>query len=136
MIDVDHFKHYNDHYGHIEGDGALRGIAAAILSIARRADFVARYGGEEFMVVFPGMDDPEPALVRLDAEIQALAMPHKGSPFGRVTISCGCVVFQPGDPLVPKAMVKACDDALYEAKEQGRNRHIIRAAGRAASAAS
>lgn len=80
MIDVDHFKAFNDRYGHSKGDEALRRVAGALQSIARRTDFVTRYGGEEFVIVFPGMDSPEPALLRLAAAMDTLEIAHSGSP--------------------------------------------------------
>lgn len=128
MIDVDYFKSYNDHYGHPQGDDALRRVAEAIQSVARRSDFAARYGGEEFVVVLAGMADPQPALERLAAAVEALGIPHAGSPFGRITVSCGCAVIRSADAdkLVPRALLKASDEALYSAKANGRNRHEVR----------
>lgn len=126
MIDVDFFKNYNDRYGHLAGDEALRCIAEAIHSVARRSDIAARYGGEEFVVGFPGTADPEPIIERLAQAIAALDLRHEGSPFGRVTISCGCAVFTPGGSLCCEDLLQACDAALYEAKSLGRNRHVIR----------
>ena len=125
MVDVDYFKSFNDHYGHLKGDEALRRVAEAIQSIARRSDVVARYGGEEFIIVLPGMDAPGPVLARLNAAIEALGMPHALSPFGKVTVSCGCAVLQPAGDFSSSALLKACDSALYEAKASGRNRYII-----------
>ncbi len=121
MIDVDHFKAYNDRYGHPKGDDALRSVAAALQSFARRTDFVARYGGEECVIIFPSMDSPESALLRLAGAIDALGIAHEGPPFGRLTVSCGCAVFQPGSAMTP-AMLNACNNLLYEAKAGGRSR--------------
>ena len=126
MIDVDHFKSFNDHYGHLKGDEVLKEVAATIWSVARRSDFVARYGGEEFVVIFPGMDAPESTLLRLFSAIGSLGIAHVASPFGNVTISCGCMVFQSDGNLTPAALLKACDEALYEAKAAGRNRYVVR----------
>ncbi len=125
MIDVDYFKTYNDRYGHPAGDEALRGVAAALQSIARRTDLVARYGGEEFVVVFPGMDKPEPVLQRLELAIEALGLVHGASPLGRLTISCGCVVFETGTATEPAALLARVDALLYEAKAAGRNRYLV-----------
>lgn len=126
MIDVDHFKAYNDRYGHTEGDAALRRIALALQSVARKSDFVARYGGEEFAFVLTGMKDPAQALERFTAAVRELAIVHEGSPTGYLTISCGCVVFNSCSSLSPIQILKASDETLYEAKTAGRNRHIIR----------
>lgn len=128
MIDVDYFKSYNDRYGHPQGDETLRKVAQAIQSVARRSDFAARYGGEEFVVVFTGMEDPQPALERLAAAVAALGIPHADSPYGQVTVSCGCAVIRPGEAerLVPQSLLKASDEALYFAKAHGRNRHEVR----------
>lgn len=130
MVDVDHFKAYNDQYGHVLGDQALRGVSTALHSIARRSDFVARYGGEEFVVVFPDMSNPEGALARLHAAIAELGLVHTGSPHGRITVSCGCVVFASCEGFTPERLLRACDAALYEAKSLGRNQHVIRASPR------
>lgn len=126
MIDVDHFKAYNDHYGHLQGDQGLRRVAGALQSITRSSDLVARYGGEEFVMVFLDLAHPEPALGRLTSAIEALDIAHRGSPFGRLTISCGCVVVGPGGMLTPAGLLAACDDALYEAKALGRNQLLLR----------
>ncbi len=125
MIDIDHFKAYNDHYGHQEGDRVLRQIASALLSVARQSDFVARYGGEEFAFALPATDKPGPVLDRLMAAVEALAIPHEKAPAGRITISCGCIVRR-GGALMPATLLKAADDALYAAKLAGRNRYELR----------
>lgn len=125
MLDVDHFKAYNDRYGHLRGDDALRGVARALQSVARRTDLVTRYGGEEFVAVFPGIAQPGPLLERLAQAIEALALPHAASPHGRLTASCGCAVFAPGAELLPAVLLQACDVALYEAKAAGRNRSVV-----------
>ncbi|MCU1321443.1 MAG: diguanylate cyclase [Acidobacteriaceae bacterium] len=128
MIDVDHFKAYNDRYGHMEGDAALRQIASALQSVAWQSDFVARYGGEEFAFVLTGMSEPVPILERFAAVVEKLAIVHEGSPTGYLTISCGCVVFHSCANLSPILLLKASDETLYEAKTAGRNCHIIRVA--------
>lgn len=125
MIDVDHFKTYNDRYGHPAGDAALRKIASALQSIARQSDFVARYGGEEFTLVLTNTTDPAHVLDRFTATVARLAIVHEDSPTGYLTISCGCIVFNSHTRLSPALMLKACDEALYEAKAAGRNRHVI-----------
>lgn len=128
MIDVDYFKAYNDRYGHVLGDEALRSVATALHSIARRSDFVARYGGEEFVIVFPDLENPEPVLERLHAAIAGLELVHQASPFGRITVSCGCVVFASCEGITPDRLLRVCDAALYEAKSLGRNRYVVQSA--------
>ena len=124
MIDIDHFKAYNDHYGHPAGDKVVRAIAGALKSIARQSDFVARYGGEEFAFALPSTNEPKPILERLMAAVEALAIPHEKSPTGRITISCGCIVRR-GGGLMPATLLKAADDALYDAKSAGRDRYAL-----------
>ncbi len=126
MVDIDHFKAYNDRYGHIEGDAALRKIASALKSVIRQSDFVARYGGEEFAFVLTGLTDPAQVLNRFAAAVAEMAIVHADSPTGYLTISCGCVVFSSCHNLSPVLLLKAGDAALYEAKTNGRNCHIIR----------
>jgi diguanylate cyclase (GGDEF)-like protein len=126
MVDVDRFKAYNDRYGHLAGDAALRKIASALQSVARQSDLVARYGGEEFVFVLTGMRDPTPLLDRFITTVAELAIVHEDSPTGYLTISCGCVVFTSGGMLSPILLLKTSDEALYEAKSAGRNRHVIR----------
>ena len=125
MIDVDHFKAYNDRYGHIAGDEVLRRIAGALQSVARKSDLVARYGGEEFAFVLAETHDPVPMLDRLLAVVAELAIPHEGSPTGRLTISCGCIVLRQC-ALPPDQILRRSDAALYRAKAEGRNRYVIR----------
>ena len=125
MIDVDHFKLFNDRYGHLEGDMALRRIASALQEEARQSDFVARYGGEEFAFVLTGTDAPAPAVERFLEKVSGLAIAHDASPNGRLTISCGAIVCT-RNQLTPRQLIKASDDALYAAKVAGRNRFVIR----------
>lgn len=125
MIDIDHFKTYNDCYGHPAGDACLKDVAGALLGSARRAsDLVARYGGEEFSLVLPNTDS---AAARQMAEaarqaVEALAIPHKQSPVGRVTISIGVATMTSGADNGVEGLMQAADRALYCAKRDGRNR--------------
>ncbi|MEJ8571484.1 sensor domain-containing diguanylate cyclase [Microbaculum marinum] len=124
MIDVDHFKHFNDHYGHLRGDECLRTLAAVIRSRARRADdLAARYGGEEFTLVVPGMSGEEMSrhCENLRATIEGLAI-QRPEGAGPVTVSIGIVSTTPSEtPDINRAIRKA-DEALYAAKGAGRNR--------------
>ena len=126
MVDVDHFKAYNDRYGHIEGDMALRKVASALQSALRQSDFVARYGGEEFAFILTAMNNPKPLLDRLITSVAEMAIPHEDSPSGFLSISCGCMVFNSSNGFSPQQLLKMSDGILYEAKITGRNRHVIR----------
>ena len=124
MIDVDHFKKYNDTYGHQAGDECLKAVAAQVARASPRAsDLAARYGGEEFVLVL-GETTIEGAkwvanLIR--QHVADLNMPHVASPSQRVTISCGAASLMPRDDLSLETLLKAADSALYLAKAQGRN---------------
>jgi diguanylate cyclase (GGDEF)-like protein len=121
MLDVDHFKQYNDRWGHLEGDAVLKAVAAAIRDATRGIDTVARYGGEEFMVLLPRCDAKggEEASTRI---LSHLAVEEfKGGP---VTMSIGIASF-PVHGNGPDGLIRAADDALYRAKEQGRNRYVV-----------
>lgn len=125
MIDLDYFKNYNDFYGHLEGDAVLKMFANCLAQVARDSDFVARYGGEEFVLILTDTAEPEPALRRLFDLLANTAIPHQRSPFGQVTISCGCATFGEAAKVDPETMLKAADQAMYEAKVAGRNRFIL-----------
>lgn len=124
MIDVDHFKIYNDEQGHIQGDRALKAVAEILGSVARRPyDLAARYGGEEFLLLLPGTDEPGPLIDDILAGIAALNLQHPGSPVApRLTVSCGCVIAAELADVGPLDLLAACDEALYRAKEDGRDR--------------
>lgn len=126
MGDVDHFKAYNDTYGHQDGDACLRLVAQAITKVAKRpADCVARYGGEEFAVILPNTDLAGATLVaeHICSAIQALEIPHESSSVGdHVSMSLGVASQVPDENVAPSLLIEAADRALYVAKEQGRNR--------------
>lgn len=125
MIDVDHFKQYNDCYGHIRGDGVLVCIAEVLRHAARRSgDFVFRYGGEEFCILCSSLDMARVAEMaeRIRADVEALALEHQGSPLGTVSVSVGYCHVSPLEVLTPHALIEAADKALYLAKANGRNR--------------
>lgn len=130
LIDVDHFKQFNDRYGHLEGDRVLRKIADILKSSAHRvADLVARFGGEEFVLLLP-MTEPEGARTlaeNLIAKLAEEAIPHAGSPFGYVTVSIGVACWPATQTLERDQLLLDADKALYRAKRQGRNTlHIER----------
>jgi diguanylate cyclase (GGDEF)-like protein len=125
MIDIDHFKAYNDAYGHPQGDTCLRAVAEAIARVVSRAtDLVARYGGEEFVAVL-GNTPLEGALdvaEQVRAAIERLAIPHRAAPGHVVTVSVGATSSLPARNTRPDASLAAADRALYAAKAEGRNR--------------
>lgn len=125
MIDIDWFKSFNDTYGHLAGDDCLRRVAAALESAVRRStDLVTRYGGEEFCVLLP-MTDREGAIFtgkRMMLAIHDLRTPHKGNPFGCVTVSMGIASCLPDHSKHRDELVHAADTALYKAKIGGKNR--------------
>ncbi len=126
MLDVDHFKRFNDAYGHLGGDSCLQRIAAALVAQARRpADLPARYGGEEFAVLLPDTDivGAHAFADGLQAALADLAIPHEGNPAGRVSVSIGIACTTPeGGDSGPAELIEAADAALYRAKAAGRNR--------------
>jgi len=130
MFDVDHFKLFNDEYGHPAGDDCLRRVADALTAAMRRpSDFLARYGGEEFIAILPDTDAPGASIVASNActQVERLAICHLGSAGGVVTVSCG-VASCSGEEcaIAPGDFIKKADQALYQAKKAGRNR-VVRA---------
>ena len=134
MIDVDHFKSFNDRYGHQAGDECLRAVAVAVGgTLHRPADLAARYGGEELAVLLPSTDEHGATALAHDirAAVRALGVVHADSPSGRLTISTGVAVSVPGRfPANPALLIQAADQALYAAKEAGRD--SVRSASRLA----
>lgn len=127
LVDVDHFKQFNDRYGHQAGDECLRKVAHAIAGCVRSEDTVARYGGEEFAVVLPYADETTARSIgkRVRDVVRGMGIAHEGSREqggpGLVTISVGCTTAgQPGDG--PADLIRRADAALYEAKRTGRDR--------------
>jgi two-component system chemotaxis family response regulator WspR len=125
MIDVDHFKLYNDAYGHLAGDEVLKKIAQTLTESCRRAtDFPARFGGEEFVVVLPATSHTEVRHFgeRLCRAVEALCIPHCASLAGKVvTVSIGGATIVPRSEVSVFQLIEAADMALYEAKKTGRN---------------
>jgi diguanylate cyclase (GGDEF)-like protein len=129
FIDADHFKKVNDEYGHVAGDAVLQRLATVISSAVRRRDLVARYGGEEFVVLLaePSVAALESLAERVRAAVEAERIPVEGGGVVRVTISIGGTVFEPPhNAETPTNLLLSADAALYEAKNSGRNRIVIR----------
>lgn len=128
FIDIDHFKAYNDTYGHLAGDHALQQVASVIQAAVRRAgDLAARYGGEEFVLLLP--NTPMTGAMELADEllhqVDALQLPHKASSVSNhVTISVGVCAVVPDMHLAPSQLIDAADEALYQAKHGGRHRVV------------
>lgn len=129
MVDIDHFKQYNDNYGHVAGDACLRQVATILNHCVRRAgEMVARYGGEEFVILLPGADMDhacETARKCLQLMRQEI-VPHVASPTANhVTFSIGVACLLPDATLEPAIMLNAADAAMYRAKSSGRNRYEV-----------
>ena len=146
MLDVDHFKSYNDCYGHQAGDHCLRVVAGVIESFGRRpGDLVARYGGEEFTLLAPALEAADLLLIAdaICLELARLALPHAQSPYGVVTISIGVAALHPAalhpaelaESADATLLVGLADQALYRAKQAGRNRAAMAPALALASSA-
>ncbi|MCK6371222.1 MAG: GGDEF domain-containing protein [Gammaproteobacteria bacterium] len=130
LIDIDHFKRYNDIYGHQAGDDALKKVAGVIAMGAQRPlDLAARYGGEEFALVLYGSanDSNRDLPEQIRCNVEDLCIPHAGSSAGSfLTISIGVAVITPGAERSLAGAVQMADEALYQAKEEGRNRVIVK----------
>jgi len=129
LIDIDHFKTYNDNYGHQGGDDCLRQVAQQLASTVNRpADLVARYGGEEFAVVMPGTDleGAKSIAAALCEGISSMGLPHAhSSTADHVTISLGVATVKPSVEGKPEELIARADAALYKAKEGGRNCFMV-----------
>jgi len=125
MIDIDYFKQYNDHYGHIQGDECLKRVAQVLSSAATRAkDFFARFGGEEFVLVLPETDADAAKKIaeRCRSLIFKAQIPHEKSLVSHVlTVSLGVGTITPAHQDVAIHFVDVVDKRLYQAKQQGRN---------------
>jgi diguanylate cyclase (GGDEF)-like protein len=129
MIDIDHFKLYNDHYGHIAGDHCLQQVAKELQRGARRvSDSVARYGGEEFVCLMPDCSAEAAINVAelIRQRIRKLQIPHATSKIDTIlTVSQGVAAMVPSRDSVPSELIRRADQALYQAKMQGRDRVIV-----------
>lgn len=128
VIDIDHFKSFNDFYGHLAGDDCLRTLAGLLRGVAHRmTDLPARYGGEEFVLLLPGADlaGCHAIAERIHERLAAVRIRNEIVPLGRVTVSIGIAAEEPGRPHEsPEALFAAADRALYAAKRWGRNRTV------------
>ncbi|MEQ9329595.1 MAG: diguanylate cyclase [Rhodospirillales bacterium] len=126
LIDIDHFKAYNDHFGHLGGDECLRNVARTLEGATNRpGDLIARYGGEEFGCILPetGIDGARIVAEAFREEIAALRLPHPASPTaGHLTLSLGVAALEADEGTSADSLIKAADKALYTAKQTGRNR--------------
>jgi two-component system chemotaxis response regulator CheY len=124
LLDVDHFKGYNDTYGHQAGDVILQTVAEQLKNQARGGDALYRYGGEEFLCIFPeqSLASGTLAIQRMRIGLVRLAIPHTESPLGVLTISAGMAMLDPGGTRPASEVLKAADESLYRAKQRGRNR--------------
>lgn len=129
LVDIDCFKDYNDRYGHQAGDECLRAVAVSLSQCARRPlDFVARYGGEEFAVVLyeASREYVAEVLTRIQRSIAELNIPHEASRVAsRLTVSIGAAFILPTVNRTHDGLIQLADEALYSAKEQGRNRVVV-----------
>ncbi len=124
LLDVDHFKHYNDQYGHLAGDDCLCAIASALsLGGQRASDVTGRFGGEEFVVLLPdtSADGALEIARRIRQEVMDLALPHADTEAGVVTVSLGVASLAPAQQHGPAMLLREADAALYRAKQSGRN---------------
>jgi diguanylate cyclase (GGDEF)-like protein len=129
LCDVDFFKQYNDHYGHQAGDECLRSVALTLKNSLRQSGaLVARYGGEEFAIILPRATDDLALTIanRMIQRIRDLQIPHNASPIARhITISIGVATMEPTSRQRWEQLIRVADQALYQAKEQGRDRAVV-----------
>nr|WP_278003552.1 sensor domain-containing diguanylate cyclase [Nodosilinea sp. TSF1-S3] len=129
LVDVDHFKGYNDTYGHLAGDDCLRSIARLLDQVTKRpADLAARYGGEEFAMVLPNTTAAGAIALASEAQtyLTRLAIPNAASPlYGQVTMSFGIAAMTPAPAFSTETLLQRADQALYAAKQAGRNRYCL-----------
>jgi len=128
LVDIDHFKRFNDLYGHQAGDDCIRRVASIIARTAKRPfDFCARYGGEEFALVLYAPSGAEPSALpeQIRRDIMAQALPHAGSDTAQViTVSVGSAIAEAGTKRSLAGLIQTADEALYRAKQMGRNRTL------------
>jgi diguanylate cyclase (GGDEF)-like protein len=128
LLDIDHFKLYNDTHGHLAGDEVLKKVADVMARTVRKGDTVYRYGGEEFLAILPGqsLQPAAQAAERLRRGVEGLRISHETrTPPNVVTISLGLAALLPGEDKSPEELLGEADEALYRAKEAGRNRLAV-----------
>jgi diguanylate cyclase (GGDEF)-like protein len=129
MMDIDHFKAFNDHYGHLAGDDCLKRVAWALSGVLKRTeDFLARYGGEEFAAILPTTAGDGAMAMAADMRnaVEGLSIAHEySSAASRVTISMGIATLVPRSDMAAAMLISSADQALYEAKAGGRNRIVV-----------
>lgn len=129
MIDIDEFKKYNDHYGHLQGDAVIKQVAKTIeVALFRSEDFVSRYGGEEFLVAMPNVDREGAVTVaqRIQEVIEELHIPHEFSSVRNyITLSIGVSTIVPTSEMNSQELIDHADQKMYEAKKNGRNQYIV-----------
>jgi len=123
MLDIDHFKHFNDTFGHQAGDALLRALGDSIGERTRGQDVACRFGGEEFSLILAGAtrDAAYKRAELLQEEIKGLSVTHAGQLLGKISLSFGVAAY-PGDGRTAEELVRAADQALYRAKAAGRDR--------------
>jgi diguanylate cyclase (GGDEF)-like protein len=128
VLDVDHFKRYNDHYGHAAGDDILRQIAQVLASMVRQPqDTVARIGGEEFALLLPDTSPKQAEAIATELRYRLLSrqIPHHNSPLGRVSCSIGIYADTPDSEATVRSIFEQADQALYQAKRNGRDQACV-----------
>jgi diguanylate cyclase (GGDEF)-like protein len=126
MLDLDHFKRFNDTFGHEAGDALLRELGGFLRTRTRREDIACRYGGEEFVVILPeaSIEATRQRAERLREEFKHLNVQHRGRSLGAVTLSLGVAVF-PEHASTVEDIMRSADRALYRAKAEGRDRVVL-----------
>ncbi len=126
MLDLDHFKKFNDTYGHEAGDTVLRETATFLTKSVRAEDVVCRFGGEEFVIILPVADLRATQMrgEKIRSKLRELMVLHQGQSLGMITVSVG-VAALPEHGTSPSALLEAADTALYRAKREGRDRVVL-----------
>jgi diguanylate cyclase (GGDEF)-like protein len=126
MLDLDHFKAFNDTYGHNAGDAVLRETASFVAGSVRAEDTVCRFGGEEFVVILPtaNLDGAQVRAESIRSKLRELTVLHQGQSLGMITASIGVCAF-PVNGTSPRTLLAAADAALYRAKREGRDRVVV-----------
>jgi len=126
MLDLDHFKNFNDTYGHDAGDAVLRETASLLAKSVRAEDIVCRFGGEEFVVILPMADlkASQARAERIRSKLRELTVMHQGQSLGMITVSVG-VAELPQHGTSPRELLETADAALYRAKREGRDRVVV-----------